>query len=118
MSATSFPVFIANKYKSKSDEMKKYYGSLARFKELYIANSGLTPWLETLRDHTPSLGLLNSMVRTYIIDCDRVPGEIPSILASISRTYDVELPLVEGILTEEYWQKKAESFGWINRRMQ
>lgn len=113
---TSFNTFVAKEYAAQSDGMKKIYGSLEKFKSYYMANKGLTPWLETLRDKQASLGLLNSMVKTYIEDCNRVPGEIPSTLAYISRSYNLEIPAVEGVLTEDYWRKKADQFHWTIKR--
>ena len=37
---------------------------------------------------------------------NRTIASIPSTLVSISREYDVEYPIVEGILSVKYWQER------------
>lgn len=113
----SFGNFINQEYKNLKDGMKKIYGSQAKFKTMYLANQGLHPWLETMRGHEISNGLVNNIVKTYIQEMNRTPSEMPAFLATISRDFDVELPVVEGILNADYWEKKAEQFGWTNNRM-
>lgn len=115
---TSFQSFVTNEFHAKSDCMKAVYGSAEAFRKFYLTTQGLAPYLETLRGTTPSLGLTNNLVKTYIEECKRTPEEIPSLLASLSRTYEIEIPAEEGILTGEYWQQKAEQFHWTNARME
>lgn len=109
---TSFNTYIAKQYKELNPGMREIYGSLDNFKRLFIANEGFTPWLETLRGKSISLGLTNSIAKLYFEECKRYSNEIPSILASISRQYDVELPVVEGVLNGNYWKAKGEQMGW------
>lgn len=109
---TSFDTFLAKEYEAQSEGMKKLYGSFEKFREQYIAGRDFTPWLETLRDREISLGLTNNIVKTYLEFGRRTPEEIPSVLASISRTYNVEIPVVDGILTREYWEEKAKDSHW------
>lgn len=113
----SFGNFIIDEHSKLSEGMKKIYGSKEKFKEMYIANKGLSPWFETMRDKEISMGLLNSIVRTYIQELNRTPEEMPGFLATISRDYNVELPVVEGILNADYWQEKCQQFHWANKRM-
>lgn len=109
---TSFSTFIAKEYKDLHPGMREVYGSLEQFKHLTLANQGLTPWLETLEGQGISEGLTNDIAKAYVEECDRQPSEIPSFLAQISRLHDIELPVVEGILSEKYWQEKASQMRW------
>lgn len=105
---TSFNTFIAKEYQQLYPGMREIYGSLEKFTKTTIANQGLTPWLESLQGKSISLGLTHNIGKTYIERCDRQPSEIPAVLAQISRLYDIELPVVEGILAKEYWEAKSE----------
>lgn len=109
---TSFNTFVAKKYQAKPEKMKEVYGSLEAFRSMYAASNGLSEWFDSLRGQSISLGLTNNIAKTFILESRRIPEEIPSLLSSLSRQYDIELPVVEGILTRDYWIDKAKQLGW------
>ena len=106
--------FIQSKFESLSSYLKSVYGSTENYAPHYIQNRGLAPYLETLRDQTLSLEATNELAFAYLAHSNRYPEEIHQILISIARQYNVDLPVVEGILTREYWMAHAEKAGWPN----
>ena len=108
----SFNTFVAKEYEKTSTAMKAIYGSQKEFKNQYLSSYGLVHWLETMRGEPISLGLCNNIAKVYIQDAGRLPSSIPAILSMVSRLYDIELPEVDGFLTENYWVEKAEKMHW------
>lgn len=99
-----FEDMVTQNYFSLSDDMREAYGSYKTYREHYTNNHGLTPWLETLRNTELNEFWTHHVARMFVIYANRQPSELPSILASIARQYNVELPCIEGILTPAYWE--------------
>lgn len=77
-----------------------------QYKRDYPLVNGFSEWLDTLRNSEPSLQMTISIARTFIHHGKESPCMIPDVLASISRQYNIKLPVVYGILTTKYWQAK------------
>jgi hypothetical protein len=107
----TFRNFVKSKFDSRP-RLKEYYGSFDRYFKHYCDNNGLSDYLETLRGTTLPLAITNSLAKVYVEQCRRYPSEIHSILVSLARQYDVELPFIEGILTADYWIEKVKQAGW------
>lgn len=101
--------FIKAKYKA-SPRLKRYYGSFEKYREHYATTKNLSEWLEGLRDTSLTADFVHrGLGKVFLDDRGRTPEEMPGILAQLSNQYNVDLPVVEGILTVEYWQEKAPS---------
>jgi hypothetical protein len=112
MAVQTLSAFIKAKYDA-NPRMKQYYGSFLAYRRNYIDMNGISDWLETLRDQELTRSFVDrSLGRTFILEWKREPHELPGVLVAIARQYNVELPCVEGILTEEYWELKAAQMGW------
>jgi len=103
MAIRTYNNFIAELY---ADKPNYYHASLKEFKQNYIDCYGFQEWLESLRDSEPSKQFVNSIAKTFANHGKRTPAEIPMILASIQRQYNIELPAEHGILSAEYWEKR------------
>ncbi|WP_138438013.1 hypothetical protein [Marinobacter shengliensis] len=112
MAVKSLKEFIKSKYEARP-RLKQYYGSFEKYRTHYIATKGIGDWLESLRGQSLSRQFVDSSLsRVFIFECNRAPSEIPGILVSLARQYEIDLPVVEGILTKEYWARQAEKFGF------
>jgi hypothetical protein len=109
----TYNAFIKSQYDEKQN-LKKYYGSLEKFKKNYIRAHGLSDWLESLRDKTLTIKEMISVARTFVSISKRKASELPMLLASITRQYNVELPVAYGILTPEYWEPKVKQ--WVGEK--
>jgi hypothetical protein len=109
----TYNAYIEAQYNEKPNLMK-YYGSLAKFKANYIRSHGISDWLETLRDKTLTIKEMISVARTFVSVSKRKASELPMLLASITRQYNVELPVEHGILTPEYWEPKVQQWSKVN----
>ncbi|WP_415913338.1 hypothetical protein [Neptuniibacter sp. QD37_11] len=103
--------FIADQY-NNDPVLKELYGSVEKYIAHYPTANGFGDWLETLRNSEPSLQFIISLAKTFITIGKRSPSEMNTILSSISRQYDVEIPLEEGILTAAYWVEKNKQYNW------
>lgn len=102
----------ARKYFALSDRMQACYENFENYLEHYLGNTGLSEWLEELRNTELDEFWTEHVAYIFVLHGKRVPSEIPSILASISREYNVELPVVEGILTKPFWESVAYHNNW------
>jgi hypothetical protein len=105
--------FIAKKYFALSGGMQMVYGSFDTYLNTFIANSGFSEWLETMRDCELEEYFVEHIAHTFVRYGNREPAEIASVLAYIARQYNVELPVVEGILTPRFWQDIAYYNLWV-----
>lgn len=46
---------------------------------------------------------INEIALFYIGYCNKRAHEMPHVLAYLYRHYDFEIPVIDGILTEDYW---------------
>lgn len=104
--------FIQQKFDGLSTYLQTLYGNAANYGPSYISNRGMAPYLETLRGQQLSLEATEELAFAYLVHASRYPEEIHQILAGIARQYSVELPLIEGILTRDYWVDHAKKAGW------
>ena len=104
--------FINAQY-AASPTLQRYYGSEARYRDHYIANHGFGEWLESLRGQSLSLPFTIRLAKIFLVHGGRSPDTLHMVLASISRQYDVELPVVGGILTADYWRRIANHRSWM-----
>ncbi|MDQ2077462.1 hypothetical protein [Marinimicrobium sp. ABcell2] len=70
-----------------------------------IVHSGLAPWLEQLRGSEFDERDAQCIAEIYFVYAERYASELPSILASLERHYDISVPVVEGILSMSYWKQ-------------
>lgn len=103
----TFNSFLRDKFNSGKNW--HHYSGFKRWKVNYYRMEGFTEWLENSRGATPSLGMVNSIARTFVQDGSRMPYEIPAILTDLERQYQIKVPVISGILSREYWIEKAES---------
>jgi len=109
----TFRNFVKSEY-DNSPRLQEYYGSFEQYFSNYYNNHYFREWLETLRNTQPSLGFVNSIARNYIQLAGFKPSDISQILVNIHLQYDMEIPAVEGILTQDYWIQKARQMHWID----
>ncbi|WP_273206744.1 hypothetical protein [Marinobacter subterrani] len=108
----SFDTFVAKRYHALSDGMQAFFGNCQTYMGYYLSGFGFSEWLETLRDSELEEYQVECVARTFARYGRRTPEEMPSVLASIARQYNVELPAVEGILSATFWQALADRDNW------
>ena len=103
--------FIRSEYNRRVESscvvMRKWCKNFEQFLPHYVSMHGFSVWLETYRDQSPSIALIDSMIENYFTYGDITASEVPTLLASIARQYNMELPAVAGILTSDYWVQKS-----------
>jgi hypothetical protein len=85
-------------------KMQKLYGNKVEHRKQYVGNYDFTDWLKENKNHVMTELETKSLVDTYVEYGNRTYEDIPNVLRSIYRQYDIELPAVEGIATKEYWE--------------
>ena len=108
---TTLRKFVKAKY-DKKPLLKTYYGSFSAYFAHYLDNHTLDEWFNSMRNTAPSLGLTNHISRVLVETIGHKPIEIPRLLASLEHQYNIQVPVVEGILTVEYWERKAAQLGF------
>jgi hypothetical protein len=83
---------------------KEVIPSIKTLESNYFITYGFVEWLESIKHVTLTVKQVRSIALTYINLGEREIRDIPSILASISRIYDVEIPACAGIMTPSYWE--------------
>ena len=105
------PITLSEFVQERFDErplVRNVYSSVVEYQRAYINAGGLDDWLMALSGQTLPLSFLTQeIVPVYLRDARRSPYEIPSILASISRQYDITLPDVPGLLTAQFWEAQT-----------
>lgn len=104
--------FVAKEYFSLSSAIQSAYGDPANHFTNYVRCHGFSDWLESLRDCELTESFTERLAHTFVHYANRLPSEIPSVLVSIARQYNVELPVVEGILTAKFWEDHAYQNLW------
>lgn len=83
------------------------------YSDSYLKSFGLAEYLESVQGETLSLAATNELAHAYMKYADRTPSEIASVLAGAMRYYNLEVPLIEGILTPAFWEAVAVEAGWV-----
>ena len=104
--------FVIMKYYA-SEELQQRFDCVEAFSKEFLNDGGITEWLESLSDADLSLELVNSIAKTFIVLCDRQPIAVPHILKMLIRQYRVNLPSVEGLMSQGYWQEEAIRCRWV-----
>ncbi|EJL6679605.1 hypothetical protein NMS42_002280 [Vibrio cholerae] len=96
--------FLKNAYNSCK------YKSEYTFKEFVLSRNNdpefFREWLNANRGSNPDLKFVNSIVKTFINYRHSKPRAMGYILADLQRNWQIQMPLVEGVLTSEYWLNK------------
>lgn len=103
MSNITWNNFLKNKMATNRWRSRYTFES---FKKAYSGNDVVREWLTQNANTQPNLTFVNSLVKTYVNEFGRVAGDIPHLLVSLSREYNIEVPVVANILTKEYWEAK------------
>ncbi len=88
--------------------LQKYYGSAENYLAAYVRQYGAGEWLEALRGVQLDVEASIEVVSYYVEHANRGAEDIPRILGSLERQYDIAVPVEEGILTPEYWVPLVE----------
>lgn len=76
------------------------------FKEQYLIAHGFKPWLESMHGLNATDKQIHSILSMYIKHAKKSVSEVPQLLAWLDRYHDITLPLIEGISTSGYWEKR------------
>lgn len=89
----------------EKNNYKHLYASFENFKKSSLS-FGFQDWLLANSNTKPDLRFLTSVAKTYIRYGCREASDIPMLLASLQRQYDIEVPVIEGVMTKDFWIKK------------
>jgi len=104
--------FILKRWQSLKPGMQEAYGGFEKFARYYTASRGFSEWLNSLHGTSLTEWQTQDVATAYAKHARRQPHEIPAILASLHRQYNIDLPVVEGILTAQYWVDLAQRENW------
>lgn len=91
--------------------VKKIYhkeGGFKKFKRQYIYGFGFSEYLQYISNTALSAIQVYHVARMYSTYGKRSNATLPMVLSSISRQYNLELPAVQGILSQEYWDERFQ----------
>lgn len=69
-----------------------------------VINNGFTPWLEALEGQQLTEGGAQELAEIYYVYCNRNEPELPAILGALQRIHNIGIPVVHGILSQQYWE--------------
>jgi hypothetical protein len=102
---TTLNMSIYHKHRDYAQEGGKM--GIKEFSVNHIENGGIENWLEINRGVSLSPANMNNVIMTLSKQDDNFTGhKAASALASCSKHYEMDLPAVEGILTQDYWSAK------------
>lgn len=105
----TFDEFLRPIYNSKVEKYISFMDvppSFEKFKQSYLDTQGFKPWLESMHGLNATDKQIYSILNMYIKHAKKSVSEVPQLLAWLDRYHDITLPLIEGIATAEYWQKR------------
>ncbi len=110
----TYHAFIKNEYADRCDTPAvraayKKAGGFKAFKRNYVKYEGFTAYLTALKGCSLTALQTYHLVKPYLIYGERQPADVPALLASIARLYQIEYPAVHGLLTEDYWAQRFAS---------
>lgn len=109
---TRFQQFVHSRFTALNPRLQSIYGDASQYEASFIQNHGFYPYLESLRCSSLSLEDCEDLAFGYMKHGNRWPQEIHRILAGIAHQFDVDLPVIEGILTADFWVDRAHEAGW------
>ena len=105
---STFKRFVSERYQERKEKHKGLGLTSSGFNAFfanYLASHGFGEWLNTLRGLSLTEKQCYLVGATYVCFGQREHKDIPGIMAHLHRYYDVKLPVIEGLLTPEYWQQ-------------
>lgn len=105
---STFKRFVSERYqerKAKHEGLGLTSPAFSAFIASYLTSHGFGEWLNTLRGLIFTEKQCHLVGATYVCFGQREYKDIPGILTHLHRYYDVNLPVIEGLLTPEYWQQ-------------
>lgn len=103
--ATSFLDFIERQYLAQPLRIQRLYPSLDAFRSQYVRSYGFNHWWESMRGTQLTIPMLHHVGETLSVHGGKGATEIPSLLITLCRQYDISLPDASGILEPAYWQR-------------
>jgi hypothetical protein len=106
--------FIKNEYAQRCENAKlkaifEKNGGYKTYKQQYIKCYGFSEYLVAIRGITLTKMQTYHVAKVFIKYGKRSPNTIPTLLVAICRQYDIELPVVANILTQDYWQQRFDT---------
>ncbi|SHH61028.1 hypothetical protein [Ferrimonas marina] len=108
---TSYLQFITTMYRNKQDGAELYASLNLFLQDRWRCHETQRQWLETYRGQTADLRATRNLVNYRLKECPdsevRVSHVefVPGFLRDVAQKYDIQLPLIEGLLTTEYWSQ-------------
>lgn len=102
---TSFLNFIERHYRAQPLRIQRLYPSLDAFSSQYVRSYGFTHWWESMRGAHLTEPMTLHIGETLSNYGGKSATDIPSLLVTLSRHYDISLPDTPGILEPAYWQR-------------
>lgn len=87
----------------------KKSGGFKAFKANYIKSYGFAEYLVHVSGNTLSTIQTYHLAKAFYVYGKRAPSTLPMILASVTNQYQIEYPVIYGILTKDYWQSRFDS---------
>ena len=109
----TYNTFIKKQYKDRCDspQVAAIYqkdGGFKAFKKRYVKYNGFNDYLVYIQGNTISTIQTYHLAKMFYVYGKRSPSTLPMVLSSVMRQYHLEIPVVYGILTIEYWQARFD----------
>lgn len=103
--------FIKREYQERCENkvlanIYKQDGGFKTFKRNYISCYHFTEYFQYIWGNTLTKLQVYHIARAFNIYGKYQPSRLPWAITSVCREFNLELPPVEGILTQDYWQER------------
>lgn len=100
-----FQGFINQEYQKRPLRIQRLYPSIEAFRAHYVRSFGFNAWWKSMAGSKLDMPMLLHIAETLTIHGDKRPTDIPSLLITLTRQFDIGLPDESGILEPAFWQR-------------
>ena len=91
-------------------------GGFKKFKASYIKYNGFAEYLVHIQRNKLNAIQVYHLAKAFCVYGKRSPTTLPYLLSSCEREFQLEMPVVYGILSKEYWLARFDLFS-VSRKL-
>lgn len=99
--------FIKKQY--NSNKYKDKYQSMAKFVQMQGQLNLFNDWIEEIKGASLTLAQTNAIAQAYVKYTNTSASGIANVMQWLQKHNSNQLPMVQGILSTEYWVNKLKS---------
>jgi hypothetical protein len=107
----TFKDFVKAEYEEKLERYKTFMEkppTVKKFTDDYITAHGFREWLKALDGLQPTENQLYSIVSVFVGHGGRKVDDLPALVVSLEKHHNIQIPVLYGVLTTQYWQDRIK----------